>query len=176
MDRKVRDAKLRPLIKVTFSTLAVLSFGALVVLLQGAFLSLIPYRNVKPIDRNVVPPKTLWLADLHVEELVGQYSNDWISVVLDSDPHIVVDVNYSSKGDQLLIEAPMQNKRQIEAVLDGYQIKEDQKSDGSKGKSDCCLTVTSHISREQLKLLVPKVIEACGIKLHDRVDVTITTT
>jgi len=167
---------LRPFKKATSSALAVVFLGVtlvLLVVLPAAFVSSAPYRDVKQNDRNVVPPKTLWLADLHIKELVSKYPADWISVVLDDDPHIVVDVNSSSTGQQLLLEAPMQNKAQIEAVLAGYEIGEDQKPDGSKGVPDCCLTVTSHISMKNLQLLVPKVIAASGIKLHDRVDVSI---
>ena len=177
MAGKNRNSRLRPFNKATSSALAVVIFGvslALLVVLPAVFVSSVPYRDVKQKDRNVVPPKTLWLGDLHIQELVSKYPTDWISVVLDDDPHIVVDVNYSSTGDQLLLEAPMQNKRQIEAALAGYAVSEDQKIDGSKGEPDCALTVSSHISMKNLELLVPKVIAACGIKLHDRVDVSIT--
>jgi hypothetical protein len=169
--------KFRPFNNSTSTALAVGIFAAILALLfvvPAVFLSFVPYRNVKQKDRNVVPPKTLWLADLPIQELVSKYPSDWISVVLDNDPHIVVDVNYSSTGDQLLLEAPMHNKRQIQAVLAGYAIDEDQKTDGSKGQPDCVLTVSSPISMNNLKLLVPKVIAACGMKLHDRVDVSIT--
>ena len=170
---KNRNPRFRPFNNATSSALAV-GILALIFVVPAVFVSFVPYRDVKQKDRNVVPPKTLWLADLHIEELVSKYPNEWISVVLDNDPHIVVDVNYSSTGDQLLLEAPMQNRRQIQSVLAEYAIDEDQKTDGSKGQPDCVLTVSSPISMKNLKLLVPKVIEACGMKLHDRVDVSIT--
>lgn len=174
---KNENPRFPPVNNATFSPLVVGIFAgilALAVVVPAVFVSFIPRRDVKVIDRNVVPPKTLWLADLHIQDLVSKYPNDWISVVLDNDPHIVVDVNYSSTGDQLLLEAPMQNKGQIEAVLAGCAISEDQKIDGSKGQPDCVLSVSSHVSMENLKLLVPKVMAACGMKLHDRVDVSIT--
>ncbi len=160
MAGQTRNPKLRRFKKATSSALAVVFSGvglALLVVVAVAFLSSSSYRDVKQKDRDVVPPKTLWLADLHIEKLVSKYPADWISVVLDNDRHIVVDVNFSSTGDQLLLEAHMKNKEQIEAVLAGYALGGDQKVDGAKGQPDCVLSVSSHISLKNLELLVPKV-------------------
>ena len=154
---------------VVFCTVVVL-----VVVLPAVMVRTAPYREATRIDPNIVPPKTLWLADLHLKELMKKYPAAWISVELDNARNTVVDVNSSRTSDQLLIEAPMQYKARIEAVLAGYAIDDDEKVSDTSGGMDCVLSVSTHISFNGLEHLVPKVISSCGIKLHDRVDVSIT--